>query len=133
MLVASTKNEVSLKTSTMVVFESENSLERRRGSEERSGLSFTTLFDKPQIVLTVSLMILWPVTAMGYYGISLSMSDIAGNAFWSNALSALMEIPSYILLVLLMDKIGRRPLLVFSLLFTGLTCLGAALSASQVI
>ena len=101
-------------------------------NERKESLKYRSLFERPQIVLTITLMILWPITAMGYYGITLSMSDLAGDAFWSNALSALMELPSYVFLVLLMDKTGRKPLLVFSLFFTSVTCLGAALSVNQV-
>ena len=75
-------------------------------------------------------MVLWPITAIGYYGISLSMSSLGDNAFLNNALAALIEIPSYIILAALMDWTGRRPLLVLSLLLTGLTCLGAGLASS---
>ena len=134
MIKASKKNEKTIKTSSLILFETENENSSFESQAERNeSLKYRSLFERPQIVLTITLMILWPITAMGYYGITLSMSDLAGDAFWSNALSALMELPSYVFLVLLMDKTGRKPLLVFSLFFTSVTCLGAALSVNQVL
>ena len=89
-------------------------------------LGFTDLFCKPQLTQTILLMLLWPITAIGYYGIALSMSAIGNDAFLSNALAALIEIPSYFFLVLMMDVWGRRPLFTISMLFNALSCFGAA-------
>ena len=54
------------------------------------------------------------------------MSAIGNDAFLSNALAALIEIPSYFFLVLMMDVWGRRPLFTISMLFNALSCFGAA-------
>ena len=98
-----------------------------------------------QVKNTVLLLLLWPITALGYYGLALSMSslgltmsmscfqwihyfflsnihshfttaaliknDPGPNAFLSNALGALVEIPPYFLLVLLLDPWGRLQIL----------------------
>ena len=128
---ASKQNGKLVKTSTLLALE--ESLDEAESGEEESSvrpLRVSSLFRRPQVVLTVSLMVLWPITAIGYYGISLSMSSLGDNAFLNNALAALIEIPSYIILAALMDWTGRRPLLVLSLLLTGLTCLGAGLASS---
>ena len=126
---ASKQNGKLVKTSTLVALESQDEADR---VEEDSCVrpQFSSLFQRPQVVLTASLLVLWPITAVGYYGISLSMSNLGDNAFLNNALAALMEIPSYIILTVLMDWTGRRPLFVLSLLLTGLTCLGAGLASS---
>ena len=132
LLKASKDNKVKMQTSTLLSLEYYNDfIEEER--DQKPKLKYSSLFQRPQIMLTITLMLLWPITAMGYYGITLSMSGIGGNAFWSNALAALLEIPSYFLLVSLMDKTGRRPLLVLSLLLTSLTCLGAALATNEAI
>ena len=128
---ASKQNGKLVKTSTLLALE--ESLDGAESGEEESSvrpLRVSSLFQRPQVVLTVSLMVLWPITAIGYYGISLSMSSLGDNAFLNNALAALIEIPSYIILAALMDWTGRRPLLVLSLLLTGLACLGAGLASS---
>ena len=76
-----------------------------------STLQFKSLFRLPQLRRTLLLLLLWPVTALGYYGLALSMSDLGSSAFLSNALAALVEIPAILGLVLTMDLTGRRPLL----------------------
>ena len=128
---ASKQNGKLVKTSTVMAVDGptdgEDSAEE---GEEKARLQYSSLYERPQLVLTASLLVLWPVTAIGYYGISLSMSSLGASAFLNNALAALIEIPSYVILTALMDVTGRRPLFVFSLLLTGLTCLGAGLAAS---
>jgi len=95
-------------------------------SSNPDDLGFKDLFHRPQVTQTLLLMFLWPITAIGYYGIALSMSAIGNNAFVSNALAALIELPAYPALVLMMDVWGRRPLFTLSLLFNALSCFGAA-------
>ena len=127
LLRASKDNSKKMDTSTLLSLEYYNDfIEQKEEDNTRSNLGFSSLFERPQVILTVTLMLLWPITAMGYYGITLSMSDIGNNAFTSNAMAAILEIPAYFILVALMDKTGRKPLLVFSLLFTSLSCFGAA-------
>ena len=127
LLRASKDNSKKMDTSTLLSLEYYNDfIEEKEEDNKRSNLGFSSLFERPQVILTVTLMLLWPITAMGYYGITLSMSDIGNNAFTSNAMAAILEIPAYFILVALMDKTGRKPLLVFSLLFTSLSCFGAA-------
>ena len=127
---ASKQNGRLVKTSTLLALESQEDSQDSGGEESSVRPQLSSLFQRPQVFLTASLMVLWPVTAVGYYGISLSMSSLGNNAFLNNALAALIEIPSYIILTVLMDWTGRRPLFVLSLLLTGLTCLGAGLSSS---
>ena len=129
LLRASKDNSKKMDTSTLLSLEYYNDfIEEKEENTKRSNLGFSSLFERPQVILTVTLMLLWPITAMGYYGITLSMSDIGNNAFTSNAMAALLEIPAYFILVALMDKTGRKPLLVFSLLLTSISCFGAALT-----
>ena len=105
-------------------------VEEPEKNSKSNDIGFTDLFRKPQIFQTVLLMLLWPITAIGYYGIALSMSAIGDNAFLSNALAALIEIPSYFFLVLMMDVWGRRPLFTISMLLNALSCFGAAFTNS---
>ena len=126
LLRASRDNSKKLETSTLLSLEYYNDYIEEEEDGKKTKLRYSSIFEKPQVILTVTLMLLWPITAMGYYGITLSMSNIGSDAFTSNALAALVEVPAYFILVALMDKTGRRPLLVFSLLLTSATCFGAA-------
>ena len=134
LLRASKNNNKKMDTSTLLSLEYYNDFleeKKEKENDKKAKLGFTSLFVRPQVILTVTLMMLWPITAMGYYGITLSMSDIGNNAFTSNAMAALLEIPAYFILVALMDKTGRKPLLVFSLLLTSITCFGAAFADNE--
>ena len=51
--------------------------------------------------------------------------SIGNDAFTSAILSALIEIPSYIFLMLFVDNFGRKPILVFTLFLMGITCIPA--------
>ena len=55
----------------------------------------------------------------------MSMGSIGGGLFMSMILVSLIEIPSYIFCVFVMDHMGRKPLFVYSLLMTGIFCIGA--------
>ena len=126
-LEGSRKNKKPLLTSLLLALE--NYTEENESTKEISKpdtIGFTNLFHRPQLFQTILLILLWPITAIGYYGIALSMSAIGDNAFLSNALAALIEIPSYFFLVLMMDVWGRRPLFTLSMLLNALSCFGAA-------
>ena len=61
----------------------------------------------------------------GYYGISMSATGLGGNIFVSFILLAMIEIPSYVFNILVMDHWGRKPIFVSSLLLTGVACISA--------
>lgn len=63
---------------------------------------------------------------LGYYGISMSSTSLGGDVFVSFILTALIEIPSYIFCILVMDRWGRKPIFVSSLLLTGIAAIPAA-------
>ena len=110
---ASKQNGKLVKTSTLLALQTQDEADSGEEEESSARPQFSSLFQRPQVVLTASLLVLWPVTAIGYYGISLSMSSLGDNAFLNNALAALIEIPSYIFLVLVVDRLGRKPVLIF--------------------
>ena len=68
----------------------------------------------------------WVVTTLGYYGLSLSSAGLGNDAFSGFALSAAMEIPSYIFCILSLDRFGRKGILCFSQILAGSTCILAA-------
>ena len=68
----------------------------------------------------------------GYYGISMSATGLGGNIFVSFILTALVEIPSYIFNILVMDHWGRKPIFVSSLMLTGIGSITAAFMADGI-
>ena len=71
------------------------------------------LFKTPEVRKnTIIMFINWIVVTLGYYGISMGAANLGGNVFVSNILLALIEIPSYIFCLLVLDYWGRKPLFV---------------------
>ena len=56
----------------------------------------------------------------------MSSTSLGGNIFVSFILTALIEIPSYIFCIFVMDHWGRKPIFVSSLMLTGIAAIPAA-------
>ena len=69
-----------------------------------------------------------PVVTLLYYGLSLSADKIhmTDNVYLSYILVALIEIPAYIILPLVIDVWGRKPLFFVTQFVPGICCIVAA-------
>ena len=65
----------------------------------------------------------WIVSTMCWYGLSLNSVNLPGNIYVSFVLSALIEIPSYIFVMLTMDGLGRKTILAFCQILGGICCI----------
>ncbi|XP_023325051.1 organic cation transporter protein [Eurytemora carolleeae] len=73
---------------------------------------------------TLNMSFQWFSVTMCYYGLtSASTSSFAGDAYGNFFLSVLIEIPSYIFCIFLMDIWGRRPILSFCQIISGVSCI----------
>jgi len=90
--------------------------------------SLRDLFHPSIRLMTGVMFVCWPVITLLYFGISYSVDKIhlTDNVFLSYILISLIEIPSYLALIVLMDIWGRKPLFVFSMLIPGVSCIAAA-------
>ena len=102
--------------------EIKSTFSEQKASETQS-LDFKELFNPHLLKTTIIMFLAWPIVTMGYYGITFGMAGLSKDLFMDFALSSLIEIPSYFLVLILMDVIGRKPIFSFSLLFTGISCL----------
>ena len=57
-----------------------------------------------------------------YYGLTLSITNLSGNVFTNFAISACMETLAYVITLVLLDRVGRKPLLTASVVVSGLSC-----------
>ena len=57
-----------------------------------------------------------------YYGSQLAMGSLSGSIYINTTLSFLIELPAFVVCGLLIDRIGRRPLFMWSLLLGGAAC-----------
>lgn len=59
---------------------------------------------------------------MVYYGISLSTANLPGNFYVNAFLSGAVEFPGYLLVHLLLNRLGRKKLHFLSMLISGIFC-----------
>lgn len=69
----------------------------------------------------------WFSVTLCYYGLSFASTSLAGSAYTNYILSVFIEIPGYIFCILVMDCWGRRPILSFCQVISGVSCIGAGL------
>ncbi|XP_026294275.1 organic cation transporter protein [Frankliniella occidentalis] len=68
----------------------------------------------------------WFANSLCYYGLSLNTGKLAGDPFIILFLVGLVEIPSYVVTILLMDRTGRRSLISAMMILGGVATLAAA-------
>ncbi len=111
-------------TKQIVMSESNNTA--RAATSQGTGLG-SVFKNKTLLVRLMSVSYQWLCTSMCYYGLIFSSTSLSGDPYSNFAIGALMEIPGYLFVALVMDCWGRRPILVFLQVLPGLCCIGAGL------
>jgi len=121
---AAVKNKVKLSPD---IFESKNTVDEEQ-EEKMPVYSIKDMFRSSQLRITLVMFICWPVVTLLYYGLSLSADKIemTPNLHLSFILVCLIEIPPYIVLPLIIDYWGRKPLFAVTQLVPGICCIIAA-------
>ena len=87
-----------------------------------------TLMDlfRPNIILkrTLNMGFQWFSVTMCYYGLSFAATDLLGDPYTNALLSYAIEIPGYVFCIIVMDRWGRRPILSFCQILSGISCIG---------
>lgn len=65
---------------------------------------------------------------MVYYGLSLNSVNLGGNIFLNFFFIGLAEFPAYFLSVLILDKVGRKPVYCASMILGGISCISSLLT-----
>ncbi|KAL3280112.1 hypothetical protein HHI36_017618 [Cryptolaemus montrouzieri] len=103
-------------------FVSKGQAHQRTRSSKGAGL--TDLFKTPNLrKKTLNVCLCWFANSLVYYGLSLSTGNIKGNPFVILFIMGLIEIPGYVLTILLMDRLGRRFLTCFNMIIGGFCCI----------
>ncbi|KAM5298261.1 solute carrier family 22 member 4 [Ctenodactylus gundi] len=69
--------------------------------------------------VTIMTLLLWMLTSVGYFALSLNIPNFHGDAFLNCFLSALVEVPAYIMAWLLLRTLPRRYIIAGVLFFGG--------------
>ncbi|XP_074237749.1 solute carrier family 22 member 4 isoform X3 [Saimiri boliviensis] len=79
----------------------------------------TDLFRTQNIaIMTIMSLLLWMLTSVGYFALSLDAPNLHGDAYLNCFLSALIEVPAYIMAWLLLRTLPRR-YIIAAVLFWG--------------
>nr|XP_032803462.1 solute carrier family 22 member 3-like isoform X2 [Petromyzon marinus] len=90
--------------------------------------SLMDLLRSPKIrKYTLVLMFYWFVVAVVYQGLALSTGNLGGNLYVAFLLGGVAEIPGALLVIALVDRIGRLPLMSVGPILSGLFCLASTL------
>lgn len=95
--------------------------------EERPTGGLGNLFRTPNLRMkTLNVCLCWFANSLVYYGLSLSTGKLQGNPFLMLFIMGLVEFPSYITIMFVLDKLGRRPITSTLMILGGLCCIVAA-------
>ncbi|PNT61909.1 hypothetical protein BRADI_5g22900v3 [Brachypodium distachyon] len=99
--------------------------------QERNSASDSSILDvfrsrttRARLVLSVLINLLCSVV---YYGLSLNVVNLKTNLYVSVAINSLAEMPAYLLTALLLDRFGRKPLGIGTMLLSGAFCIAGSL------
>lgn len=98
--------------------------QKEKGMSQAKSVSVFALCRTPNMRLKTCLITLnWCASEMVYVGLSYYGPAIGDNQYMSFFLSSAVEIPSYVVCWVLMDRIGRRWPLCLSMVISGIFCM----------
>lgn len=93
----------------------------------KTKVGISDLFKTPNLRhRTLNVCFCWFANALVYYGLSLSTGKLYGNPFVILFMMGLVEFPSYIALVFVLDLLGRRSITSTLMVIGGVCCIVAA-------
>ncbi|KAL0849285.1 hypothetical protein ABMA28_013611 [Loxostege sticticalis] len=108
--------------------------QKEKGCKETKNASVFALFKTPNMRLKTCLITLnWCASEMVYVGLSYYGPAIGDNQYMSFFLSSAVEIPSYLVCWVLMDRVGRRWPLCLSMVISGIFCIATVLLPNDAI
>lgn len=106
----------------------ENFFEKVLAVEEEQGPTQGQIWDlfsnKTMCVRTMLIFIIWLVVCLGYYGLTFNIGDLGDDLYLNFMLQSLVELPANILCLLILDRVGRKPVMIGSMLIGGVALIG---------
>ncbi|CAG9766667.1 unnamed protein product [Ceutorhynchus assimilis] len=122
-LKAAKVNRVELSESLMSTFETGSINDDSKTSNSKMLPIVKVMLKSKTLIVRFSIMyFIWGVNAFVYYGLSINATSLSGNKYINFALVSLIEIPGYTIAWICIQKLGRKPSLIMSLLLCGITC-----------
>jgi len=117
--------------------ENEEESNQKADDDESAGSDVAPSQVKIKLILTnptirrnsIVLWINWIVATLGYFGLCLTATELSSDPFMSFIISAVVEMPSFIMTFWLLDAWGRKPVCGLSMVLGGACLLPAAYTA----
>ncbi|XP_071133728.1 organic cation transporter protein-like [Mytilus edulis] len=77
------------------------------------------------LLLSLNVWFNWLINAMVYYGLTLGTDNLGGDPYINFCIAGAVEIPSYILCMLLLNRLGRKKPLFVSMVIGGGACIAS--------
>ncbi|XP_053157192.1 solute carrier family 22 member 4 [Hemicordylus capensis] len=77
-------------------------------AKQQQGMLLDLFRTRNIAIITVMSLLLWMFTSIGYFGLSLNTPNLHGNAYLNCFLSAVIEVPAYVIAWLLLRTLPRR-------------------------
>ncbi|PVD29236.1 hypothetical protein C0Q70_11833 [Pomacea canaliculata] len=95
---------------------------------DRSGGKFWHLFTNPRLLVRCLIVFFnWFVITGIYYGLGLNVGSLPGDIYLNFLYASIAETLSYVLCLVLLNRIGRRTLHCFTMLLGGISCVAIIL------
>uniref|UniRef100_A0A182JXE2 Major facilitator superfamily (MFS) profile domain-containing protein n=1 Tax=Anopheles christyi TaxID=43041 RepID=A0A182JXE2_9DIPT len=117
------------KTISQAALERFNSIETKCGStrslqkQNYSYLLREALSNSGLILRVINCSFCWLTNTMVYFGLSLNSVTLTGNKYLNFILVSLIELPGFLLMQLILDRVGRKKTLFTTLVLSGLFCI----------
>ncbi|VDP20818.1 unnamed protein product, partial [Soboliphyme baturini] len=100
---------------------------------EHSSTSVLEVFKhRTLFIMTMAMALSWAATTMAYYGLALNTSDLPGDDYINFAIASVVDIPSYILAIVLFAYVGRKYSLIAMYLLGGIFCILSGVMGNSV-
>ncbi|KAL4223227.1 hypothetical protein ACF0H5_016699 [Mactra antiquata] len=73
---------------------------------------------------TTVIFFIWLFVCCGYYGLAFNAADLGTDLYLNFILLAGVELPAYVICVYLLDRVGRKPIMVGSMIIGGAALVG---------
>lgn len=116
--------KIAKKNGREITVEDFESCDSRVQGKSVESITLVSLF-KSRMMAKITLVqcYLWAAIAMGYYGISLSVGDLAGDIFVINVVMGLMEMAAVIALMFNLDRLSRHKITAVTFFGSGISYL----------
>lgn len=108
-------------------------IEKQNNERTEKRETIINLIKSPMLsVMSAILFLNWMINNFLFYGLGLKSSELGVNPYLSFTISALVEILAYVVIHLILDKLGRKLPYVIFLLGAGLSCFGVTFFPSKI-